>query len=47
MGFELYHNLALELGLDDATEQEYGDDEHEIDVSIVNLKGMVKNILHN
>lgn len=46
MVFELYHELALQLGIDDATEKEYGS-ENDIDCSIIDLKAIVKDILHN
>ena len=44
--FEIYHEISLQLGIDEESEKELGKQE-ELQAEIIDLEGIVKDILHN
>jgi len=46
MILEIYHEISLQLGIDEESEKELGTQE-DILVENIDIKGIIKDILHN
>lgn len=46
MIFEIYHEISLQLGIDEESEEKLGAKE-EVVIQNIDMKGIVKDILHN
>ena len=44
--FEIYHEISLQLGIDEESEKELGKQE-DLQTEIIDLKGILKDLLHN